>query len=145
MIGLKYQSQLIRPSASPFALMMDVAELLWWDSQFRGDSSGAAEGVHYEASFFPALLRACERDLPSGEELSLDELRVLLRFCLVEDASSERVTQQDVRHPPLFSMLQQRFIRLTFCFCVPAPSSFAFSRALGRWSLRSPRPSHASP
>lgn len=78
-------------------MTMDAAELRWWDAQFRGDGSGAPRGVHYEASFFPALLRACERDLPSGEELSLDELRVLVRFCLIEDAASETVTQQDVR------------------------------------------------
>lgn len=78
-------------------MMMDAAELRWWDAQFHGDGAGPSKGVHYEASFFPALLRTCERDLPSGEELSLDELRALLRFCLVEDAASETVTQQDVR------------------------------------------------
>lgn len=75
--------------------------LAWWEAQFfprtHGYAEGAAASVAFRGEFFPALLRVCEAQaLPP--ELSLDELHVLVRFCLGDAArKDDTVSKQDVR------------------------------------------------
>lgn len=86
--------------------MADAGGLAWWEAQLALSArrrrpgapvSRAGDALAFGAEFFPALLRACEaRALPA--ELSMDELRVLARFCLGSGARErDSVARQDVR------------------------------------------------
>jgi hypothetical protein len=73
----------------------DGGGLAWWEAQFS--PRAATDALSFRGAFVPALLRVCEaQELPP--ELSMDELRVLVRFCLGDAARrDDTVPKQDVR------------------------------------------------
>lgn len=75
----------------------DGGGLAWWEAQFS--PRAPTDALSFRGAFFPALLRVCEaQELPP--ELSMDELRVLVRFCLGDAARrDDTVSKQDVRLP----------------------------------------------
>ncbi|GLD94212.1 hypothetical protein PINS_up002823 [Pythium insidiosum] len=57
----------------------DEEPSLWWYGTF---GSSGVESVPFSTVFWPALLRKCRHTVASTESLSLDELRVILKYCI---------------------------------------------------------------
>jgi hypothetical protein len=64
----------------------------WWNARFGVDR------VSFSVAFLPALLKSSRLELSAGDALSLDELRVIAKYCIADAAwQHDAVSLTDVR------------------------------------------------
>ncbi|TMW55993.1 hypothetical protein Poli38472_008641 [Pythium oligandrum] len=91
--------------------------VFWWNERF---GLVASDEVVFSTALWPALLNACRQELPKHEVFSMEELRVMAKYCIADSAwQHDTISQQDFLHfIARFGPLESSLAKVIECFTV---------------------------